>query len=73
MSEKHARGNGIGIRVRRDVALTAPPAGQFADAVQGFEVQRTDTLLQYRIAKGLRSGLQRERMAPAHLDGLWEI
>jgi hypothetical protein len=67
---KQGRGNGIGIRVRRDVALIAPPAGQFADVVQGFEVQRAGTFLQYRIAKRLRSGLQRERMAPAHLDGL---
>jgi hypothetical protein len=33
MSEKQRRGNGIGIRVRRDVRLIAPPAGQFADVV----------------------------------------
>jgi hypothetical protein len=38
MSEKRRRGKGIGIRVRRDVAFIAPPAGQFADVVQGFEV-----------------------------------
>ena len=67
---KQGRGNGIGIRVRRDVALIAPPADQFADVVQGFEVQRAGTFLQYRIAKRLRPGLQRERIAPAHLDGL---
>jgi hypothetical protein len=73
MSEKLRRGNGIGIRVRRDVRLIAPPAGQFADVVQGFEVQRAGAFLQYRIAKGLRPGLQRERMVPAHLDGLWKI
>ena len=73
MSEKQRRGNGVGVRVRRDVPLIAPPAGQFVDVVQGFEVQRTRMFLQYRIAKGLRPGLQRERMVPAHLDGLWKI
>jgi hypothetical protein len=72
MSEKQRRGNGIGIRVRRDVPLIAPPAGQFADVVQGFEVQRTGTFVQYRIAQGLRPGRQRERMVPAHLDRLWK-
>jgi hypothetical protein len=56
MSEKQRRGNGIGIRVRRDVTLIAPPAGQFADMVQGFEVQRAGTFVQYRIAQGLRPG-----------------
>jgi hypothetical protein len=70
---KQRRGNGFGIRVRRDVALIAPPTGQFADVAQGFEVQRTGAFVQYRIAKGLRLGLQRERMVPAHLDGLWKI
>ena len=73
MSEKQRRGNGIGIRVRRDVPLIAPPAGQFADVVQGFEVQRAGTFVQYRIAKGLRPGRQRERMVPALLDRLWKI
>jgi hypothetical protein len=73
MSEKQRRGNGIGIRVRRDVRLIAPPVDHFADVVQGFEVQRTGTFLQYRIARGLRPGLQCERMVPAHLDGLWKI
>src|SRR6202022_2436245 len=70
---KQGRGNGVGIRVRRDVSLVAPPAGQFGDVVQGFEVQRAGAFVQYRIAKGLRPGLQRERMVPAHLDGLWKI
>jgi hypothetical protein len=37
---KTASRNGIGIRVRRDVPLIAPPAGQFVDVVQVFEVQR---------------------------------
>jgi hypothetical protein len=70
---KQGCGNGVGIRVPRDVPLVAPPAGQFGDVVEGLEVKRAGAFLQYRIAKGLRLGLQRERMAPAHLDGLWKI
>ena len=73
MSEKQRRGNGIGIGVRRDVRLIAPSADQFADVVQVFEVQRTGTFVQYRIARGLRPGLPRERMVSAHLYGLWKI
>jgi hypothetical protein len=65
MSEKPLCGNGIGIRVRPDVPLIAPPAGQFADVVQGFDVQRTGTFLQYRIAKGLRGSAARAYGASA--------